>query len=362
MISLEKLQIRFNRFFRNVFFHLFFWESALILYFFFIPDANIFVDLPISKLSNPYVAISVVSLCTSLVFSVIDALFTYRLMRFFPIRFTVLLKSLLYIVWDFTIVFVLIDKTTLFLQARSFDYLFETWPTFSAVEVRFIIFFFILCFINNFFVEAIKKIGRGNFRQWFFGLLNKPTEEERIFMFIDLKDSTSLAERLGHKKFSYLVQDVFNDMAIVDNYNGEIYNYMGDGAIITWTIRGGLKHNNFLRSFYAFVRLVQKRRRYYHRKYGFHPQFKAGVHVGKVMVLQVGQIKRDISYNGDTMNTAARIESKCNELKQALLISGDLYNLLDDTSTFQYKNVGNIALRGKKKSVELFGVKLKPKK
>jgi adenylate cyclase len=41
------------------------------------------------------------------------------------------------------------------------------------------------------------------------------------------------------------------------------------------------------------------------------------------MVLQVEQTRRDIAYNGDTINIAACIESLCNEYQQALLISGD---------------------------------------
>ena len=77
------------------------------------------------------------------------------------------------------------------------------------------------------------------------------------------------------------------------------------------------------------------------------------------MVLQVGKIRRDISYNGDTMNTAARIESKCNELKQKLLISNDLYELIENKKTFRFKNMGAIELRGKRKAVEVYGVNKK---
>ena len=89
------------------------------------------------------------------------------------------------------------------------------------------------------------------------------------------------------------------------------------------------------------------------------PKFKAGIHVGKVMVLQVGQIRRDISYNGDTLNTAARIESMCNEYKQNLLISGDLHDLLKDKKAFTLKNMGNIKLKGKRKAVDIYSVRRK---
>jgi adenylate cyclase len=77
------------------------------------------------------------------------------------------------------------------------------------------------------------------------------------------------------------------------------------------------------------------------------------------MVLLVGKIRRDISYNGDTINTAARIEAMCNEYKQNLLISGDLYNLMKDERDFNIKNVGNIKLKGKRKNVNIYQVKIK---
>jgi adenylate cyclase len=77
------------------------------------------------------------------------------------------------------------------------------------------------------------------------------------------------------------------------------------------------------------------------------------------MVLQVGTVRRDISYNGDTLNTAARIESMCNEFQSSLLISGDLYKLIGNKKTFSFKALGNIQLKGKKREVELFGVKRK---
>ena len=206
----------------------------------------------------------------------------------------------------------------------------------------------------------MKKVGKGNLGSWLFGMMNKPREDERIFMFIDMKSSTSIAEKLSHEKFSHLVQDVFNDLAIVDNYMGEIYQYMGDGAIISWPLKKGLKNNNFLKAYYGFSNLIRRRENYYYRKYDLLPKFKAGVHVGKVMVLQVGRIRRDISFNGDTLNTAARIESMCNDFNKNLLISGDLYNMMTDKSEHHIKEVGNLRLKGKRRKVDIYHVR--PKK
>ncbi len=247
------------------------------------------------------------------------------------------------------------------IKEQSYEQLLQHLPDANIKFIRFLVYFYLSIFFVNFLKAVKKKVGRSNFRNWLLGLLNKPTEQERIFMFLDMRYSTSLAEKMNHKKFSYLIQDVFNDMAIVDNYQGEIYQYLGDGAIISWGLKDGLQQNNFLKAFYAFSGLIQKRRRYYMRQYKTVPEFKAGVHAGKVVVLQVGQIRSDISYNGDTINTAARIEAQCSEYRNNLLISGELYNKIKNKKGFQFSHAGNIKLKGKKRGIDIYKVKKKKK-
>jgi adenylate cyclase len=280
-------------------------------------------------------------------------------MRSFPIVFTILIRSILYFLSAFALILLAARSPLTIYTKDNYTEILDLLPEMDINFGRFLVHFYISCFLNNLFKGMEKRMGRSNLRSWVFGLLNKPREENRIFMFIDMKSSTTIAEKLEHKKFSHLVQDVFSDLAVVDNYKAEIYQYVGDGAILSWSLRKGLRHNNFLRAFYAFNYVIHKRRRYYQRKYDLVPQFKAGVHVGKVMVLQVGQIRRDVSYNGDTMNTAARIESMCNEYRQNLLISGDLFELVKDPKPYSFKNVGTIKLKGKRKTTDIYQVKQK---
>ncbi|MBS3807149.1 MAG: hypothetical protein KGY60_06560 [Bacteroidales bacterium] len=103
-------------------------------------------------------------------------------------------------------------------------------PPMDIEMIRLGVYFYLSIFLIHLLKGAISKVGRRNFRSWLFGMLNEPLEQERIFMFIDMKSSTTIAEKLDHKKFSRLVQDVFNDLEVVDNYHGEIYQYLGDGA------------------------------------------------------------------------------------------------------------------------------------
>jgi len=363
MLTKEKLEIRFNKFIRNFFFHVFFWYAGFLFYSFLTGEQQLFkLYLNLLEIDNIYLVILFLSIWISIIFTFIDGIFTDRFIRFFPRRLIIFIKSTLYFASAFILILIAAKAPITSFPYDNYKDILKHLPELDIIFIRFLTYFYLLGFFINSLKGVIKKVGRGNFRSWLLGLINKPREEKRIFMFLDMKSSTTIAEKLEHKKFSYLVQDVFNDLAVVDNYNGEIYQYLGDGAIISWNLKKGLRKNNAIRSYFAFLHVINKRSRYYQRKYGLVPKFKAGMHAGDVMVLQVGQIRRDISYNGDTINTAARIESMCNELKQNFLISSDLFIILKDQKAFNFKTVGNIKLKGKRKTVEIYAVKQKSTK
>ena len=358
MFTREKLRIQFNLFFRNILFHIIFWYISLLLYAFFTGDDQLFSKyLEIMKVKSFYLTNLLIAASVALLFTFIDLLFTDRTRRFSSSKVLVFVPSLLYFILGILLlVLAPLSPDSLL----NFDIYANTSTILSKPDIyllRFLVFFYLACFFNNFLRGMIKKVGKSNFTSWIFGMMNKPTEEERIFMFMDMKSSTTIAEQLSHKEFSHLVQDVFNDMAIVDNYQGEIYQYMGDGAIISWPLKKGLKNNNFLKAFYGFTSIITKREDYYHCRYHLIPRFKAGIHVGKVMKLQVGRIRKDISYNGDTINTAARIESMCNEYNKSLLISGDLHSMITGRDHYHFREVGNIRLKGKRRKVDVFQVR-----
>jgi len=360
MLSSDKIIIRFHKLIRNLLFHLIFWYASFLFYMFLTGEQQIFkVYLNLLRVQNIYLVILFLSTCISVLFALIDIIFTDRVMRFFPTSFTLFIKSILYFGSAFILILLAARSPLTIYTEKNYTEILKLLPEMNIYFIRFLVYFYVFGFLINFLKGVIKKVGRGNFRYWILGVLNKPREQERIFMFLDMKSSTTTAERLGHKKFSHLVQDVFNDLSVIDNYNGEIYQYLGDGAIISWSLKKGLKRNNVLKAFFAFTHVIHKRRRYYNRKYDFVPAFKAGAHSGKVMVLQVGQIRRDISYNGDTINTAARIESMCNEYKQNFLISGDLYDQIKDKKSFSFKMIENTKLKGKRKTTDIYQVRKK---
>ena len=91
------------------------------------------------------------------------------------------------------------------------------------------------------------KYGPGVFVDFLLGKYFKPRREERIFMFLDLRSSTTIAERLGEEKYFSFIKDVFKDAtpSILDS-RGEIYQYVGDEIVISWKMENGQKNANFI--------------------------------------------------------------------------------------------------------------------
>lgn len=67
----------------------------------------------------------------------------------------------------------------------------------------------------------------------------------------------------------------------------------------------------------------------YTNKYGLNPEFKAGVNSGSVTVAEVGEMKREIVYHSDAINTALKIQDVCQDYDKDLLISEVMKKKLD---------------------------------
>jgi len=216
----------------------------------------------------------------------------------------------------------------------------------------------LVSFVLNFTRQINLKFGPGNLAKFLTGKFHHPKEELRIFMFLDMKASTTIAENLGHVKFGELVQDCFSDLTVVVNRHAEVYQYVGDEAILYWEVNKGLHHCNCLMAFFEYMKQLKSRESYYLKKYGVCPDFKAGINIGEVTVAEVGDIKRDLTFLGDTMNTAARIEGLCNAYQKVLLISETLHNQLPESEFLKRTFVDNLALEGKQQSIGVYSVEL----
>lgn len=206
-------------------------------------------------------------------------------------------------------------------------------------------------------MEINEKYSRGVFLNIMIGKYLQPQEERRIIMFLDLKDSTPIAEKLGHKEYFKFIRDfIFCISSGFLENDGRIYQYVGDEVVIWWP-ESKANARNAISALLTTRKEINKNINRFKRKYDTLPEYKVGIHTGNVMVGQVGIVKKDLVMSGDAINTAARIRSACTELNQKFLISKDMNDLID-LKDWQSESLGLIDLKGKNEAMELFALKI----
>ena len=216
----------------------------------------------------------------------------------------------------------------------------------------------LVSFVINFVRQLNRMLGPGTLVNLLLGRYHRPVAEERIFMFLDLNDSTAIAAALGPVRFNEFKNDFFHDIAEpVLETHGRIYQYVGDEAVVTWTVERGLRQANCLRCIFLVTEVIHARRERYRERYGIVPAFKAGLHGGPVVTAEIGDIKKDIVHSGDTVNIAARVEAQCRPLERRVLVSDALLRWCPVPPDLELEDMGERELRGKTEALRLFSLR-----
>lgn len=222
-----------------------------------------------------------------------------------------------------------------------------------------LLFLLVVSFPIRTFHLVVSRIGEKNFLNAVIDRYRIPHEEERIFMFMDLYGSTAVAEKLGHARFHDLLYEVFNDISdIISHYSGEVYQYVGDAVVVTWDITQGSKKMNCVSCFFDIQSKMAALSEKYMAAYHYKPQFKAGMHAGKVIAGEVGDLKKEVVYHGDTVNTASRIQAECVFYHAHLLISEELLLLfpVKNLKLVSSEFIGCLKLKGRLHDICLYRI------
>lgn len=222
-----------------------------------------------------------------------------------------------------------------------------------------LLYIFFSAILISFIWQMTIKVGPNMLVNLLLGRYHVPRSEDRMFMFLDLKSSTPIAEKIGDIQFSLLIKDCFADLtesAIA--HRVEIYKYVGDEAVLTWKLPIGVKDNNCIHTFFDFQLSLLRKKEKYMAKFGIFPVFKAGINAGNVVATEVGIIKREVAFLSDVINTAAAVQGKCNELEAQVLVTENVYKSLEPDDKLVFQDKGEFELKGKQSGVRLFDVRL----
>ncbi len=216
---------------------------------------------------------------------------------------------------------------------------------------------FVVALLINFVAQVNRLLGRGVLVRLVLGRYHRPREEVRIFLLIDLRGSTQVAERLGNLRYHGFLKRFISDVtASAMRYGGEVHRYVGDEVILTWKERKGVEDAACVQSVFAMADTFEEASAQYTADFGVVPSFWAGLHLGPVVTGEIGTVKHEIAYLGDTLNTSARIEQTCRDFQRPFLASADVIEALKLPADVEAESLGPIELRGIGSSVELLAI------
>ncbi len=223
-----------------------------------------------------------------------------------------------------------------------------------------LIVFFSLVSILMFFISNLERRSGNMFRLMSQSMGNslKPKLVRRGFMFIDLNDATSLAEKLSSQHYANLLRDCFRLLnELVDVSPFEIYQYVGDEAVITWEMDISNADLKALQLFADFKAYLEENKEAFKKGYGTQPKFKCSIHSGEVVQSEIGKEVRHLVYHGDVLNTASRLLSQCHDYHTDVIISkGSVSNIKNVAEKYDLNLMVCDNLKGKENSIEAFVV------
>jgi len=206
-------------------------------------------------------------------------------------------------------------------------------------------------------IQSARIIGGRRYLNFLIGRYSRPVKEDTVFMFLDLVGSTALAQRIGDVGVQQMITRFFRDIdEPIAEHQGEVHRYVGDQVVVTWPLSKAGNTMDPIRCYFAIKQRVEDRAADYEAAFGYLPHFRAGLHCGSVVISECGDRRRDISYFGDTVNTAARIEEACKIVGEDILVSRDLLDRLALEPGFTARRVDQCRLRGRENNTDLYTV------
>lgn len=201
-------------------------------------------------------------------------------------------------------------------------------------------------------MELRRLIGPGVFGAVLLGRYRYPRTERRLFLMLDIAGSTALAERLGPENFfAFLDRWIHLLTEPLLASGGRIYRYVGDEVILTWKWEGDAAERALAFALDASRAVASGAD--WRRDFGESPRMRIVLHGGPVMAGEIGDLKREIAFLGDTLNTASRIAGEARQHEALVLASSEAVDGVSLPPGLVRHDLGPVALRGKAEPVAL---------
>jgi adenylate cyclase len=256
-------------------------------------------------------------------------------------------------------------KTVIYLGVILFGLKLGEWvfpgPGENGIESGDVLFSLAAAFVFVFILDLNSLLGQNVLINFITGRYYAPRVESRVFLLIDMEGSTGLAERLGPLGFHRLVNRFIDDLTQpIVAARGEIHRYVGDELIATWKLEEGITGGRCVAACFGAMDHLARRASDYRREFGAAVTVRAGLHCGPVVTGEMGSVKREIVFLGDTVNTAARIQELCRQTGDRVIASAELIDRLQLPAGIAKRSLGDLRLRGKGADLALYALTKAP--
>ena len=220
-----------------------------------------------------------------------------------------------------------------------------------------IIFTFMAALIANFARLISLKIGRGILTDFILGAYHKPKQMERVFVLLQITNADYVLKHNEIETYHNFLNGIYRTMSIVAmNHRGYVYEYVDDHMLIYW--KGSQKDWAVsLINFHNEAQAVMNRdEEYFKNSYGLIPTLVFSAHGGTVIQAEIGELKTEIVFHGDVLNTASRIGSVAKEEGKTFVISDYIFKRTARIESIATTSIGEFELRGKLQTVSLYAV------
>lgn len=178
-----------------------------------------------------------------------------------------------------------------------------------------------------------------------------------VVMFSDIRDFTGFSEPLSAYDVMFVLNRYMHQMGdVIERNGGKIDNFIGDAILALFGTEG--ESDAPLRSVKAALEMfdvVDKFKPYMNAMYGRAFDIGVGLHYGEAVIGHIGSPSREkLTAIGDTVNVASRIEAENKAAGTRLLISEDLYTLVEDAVTVE--DYVRVKLRGTSERKTLYEI------
>ncbi len=174
----------------------------------------------------------------------------------------------------------------------------------------------------------------------------------------DVRNFTTLSESITPEELVSIMNRYFTAMVeIIHRHGGEVDKFIGDGILAIFGLDD--KEQGPQNAVSAATEMAAAAAKL-SAELAHTIKVGLGIHYGEVIAGRIGSPDRqEFTFLGDTVNTAARLESASKDLGKEIVVSKTVFDALNPPSrSAAWQAVGMLSLKGKKQQIETFALNI----